>query len=42
MKEITKERVTKVIIALLLSPNRSTERAKLWLRLHRLRDSIQD
>ena len=41
MKTITKERVTRVIIAVLLSPNRSTERAALWIRLHKLRDSIQ-
>lgn len=36
-KEYTPQRVSKVITAVLNSPNRSTQRAVLWMRLQKLR-----
>ncbi len=39
-KQITKQRVSKVIISILNSPNKSVERAKLWVRLQNLRASL--
>lgn len=32
-KEITKQRIQKVIMAVLESPNKSAQRSKLWYRL---------
>ena len=40
MKTVTKERVSKVILALLNSPNKSAQRAALWVRLQNLRNSL--
>jgi len=40
MKKITKERVDKVIMAVLLSPNNSVQRARLWFRLHKLKAEL--
>lgn len=37
-KHITVERIDNVIIALLLSPNQSTERFELWKKLNRMRE----
>jgi hypothetical protein len=39
-KQINKERVSKVILAVLNSPNKSTQRAALWTRLIKLRESL--
>lgn len=39
-KSITKERITKVILSVLNSPNKSVERAALWARLIKLRSSL--
>jgi len=39
-KVITKQRVIKVIIAVLNSPNKSAERAALWTRLQNLKNNI--
>lgn len=39
-KQITKQRVTKVIIAVLNSPNKSAQRAALWVRLQNLRNGL--
>ena len=39
-KQITKQRVTRVIATLLQSPNKSAKRAALWKRLHDLRNSL--
>ena len=40
MKTVTKERVSKVILAVLNSPNKSAQRAALWVRLQNLRNSL--
>ena len=37
-KEITKQRVIKVITSVLNSPNKSAQRAALWVRLHNLKN----
>jgi hypothetical protein len=39
-KQITTERINKVIMSVLLSPNKSAQRAALWVRLQNLRKSI--
>ncbi len=39
-KAITVERVSRVIMAVLNSPNRSAQRAALWVRLHTLKNSL--
>lgn len=36
----TKEKVSRVILSVLNSPNKSTQRAALWVRLHKLRESL--
>ena len=36
-KEITKERISKVILSVLNSPNKSSQRAALWIRLQNLK-----
>jgi hypothetical protein len=36
-KQITSERISKVIIAVLSSPNKSAQRAGLWARLQNLK-----
>jgi len=41
MKEVTLDRVLSAITAVVLSPNKSAERAALWMRLHRLREKLQ-
>lgn len=37
-KVVTVERVSRVIVAVLNSPNRSAQRAALWVRLHTLKN----
>jgi hypothetical protein len=37
IKEITKKRLNKAIIAVINSPNKSAERAGLWAKLQKLR-----
>ncbi len=39
-KQITKQRVSKVIMAVLNSPNQSAQRAALWVKLQNLRASL--
>jgi len=39
-KQITKQRVSKVILAVLNSPNKSAQRAALWVRLQNLRSEL--
>lgn len=39
-KEITIERINKVILSVLLSSNKSAQRAALWVRLQNLKKSI--
>lgn len=39
-KQITKARISKVILAVLNSPNQSGQRAALWARLIILRSSL--
>ncbi len=39
-KQITRERVTKVILAVLNSPNQSAQRAALWVRLQNLKSNL--
>lgn len=39
-KQVTKERVNRVILAVLNSPNKSAQRAGLWVRLQNLRSSL--
>lgn len=41
MKEVTLSRVLSAITAVVESPNKSVERAALWMRLHRLREKLQ-
>lgn len=41
-KQITIERLTKVIIALHKSPNQSMERTALWIKLVNLRSSLKN
>jgi hypothetical protein len=36
-KQITSERISKVIMALLSSPNKSAERAALWVKLQNMK-----
>lgn len=40
-KTITIERLDRVILAVLLSPNKSGQRAGLWSRLHSLRRELK-
>ncbi len=40
MKAITKERVNKAISAVVQSPNKSVQRAALWVRLHKIKEHI--
>jgi len=39
-KEISKERVSRIISVLLQSPNNSVSRAGLWCRLIKLREKL--
>jgi hypothetical protein len=39
-KQITIERVNKVIMSVLKSPNQGVERAALWFRLQNLKSSL--
>jgi len=40
IKQITVERINKVIMAVLQSPNKSPQRAAIWVRLHTLKNSL--
>ncbi len=40
LKELESERVRKVIMAVLESPNKSAERAKLWFRLKKILEKL--
>ena len=39
---MTIERIDRVIGALLQSPNKSAQRAKLWVKLHSLRSALRE
>lgn len=39
-KQVTKQRVENAIASVLNSPNKSVQRAALWVRLHKLRSSL--
>lgn len=41
-KQITKQRIKKVIMAVLESPNKSAERAKLWFRLKKILEKLDE
>jgi hypothetical protein len=41
-KQITFERIDRIIGVLLQSPNNSAQRAKLWFKLHNLRSTLKD
>lgn len=41
-KEITIERVNKVILSVLQSPNKSAQRAALWMRLHTIKSKLNN
>ena len=39
-KQITKQRVSKAILSVMSSPNKSIQRAALWMRLQNLRNKL--
>lgn len=41
-KQITKERIKRVIMSVLESPNKSSERAKLWFRLKKILEKLDE
>jgi hypothetical protein len=39
-KQITKQRINRIILAVLNSPNKSAQRAALWTRLHNMNNEL--
>ena len=39
-KQLTKERIDRIILSLHQSPNNSVQRGKLWYRLIKMRESL--
>jgi hypothetical protein len=39
-KQITVDRLNRVIAAVILSPNKSAQRAALWVKLHNMRKQL--